>query len=210
MLARRLLMTGQPITPVGSVTGTSGTALSLTSLGLQAGDVVVALGIVSRSDATTRPDPAGTGWTALISNRYNDANLYVIYKAMTTTPDTTVTLKTHATAGAMMALAFRGARSATPVLTSDLAASTYTPPALTVTGGTALSLCLLALVGSTVTLPTAAPSGWSAVPGVLNTSGVDTGAAAGYRYPQSGVVAPGAFTGASATAYVAVHLLLAD
>jgi hypothetical protein len=123
---------GKRIFLSGYATATSGTALSLSGLGLQEGDFVFAW---SNSDSSWVGSVPGTpsGWTSAISGLINTGNrVLAVYKRMGSSPDASVTLKVSSADGVMMAVAFRGVREESPIIDLATAANTVNLPSLSV------------------------------------------------------------------------------
>jgi len=207
-IARMLQMARQcQISLVNYATGTSGTSLSLTGLGLQAGDFVFAWSVVNYiydSDGTgSRPASPSAGWTEAIDAMYNNTlNIYGVHKIMSEVPDDSVTLKVHTSLGVMMAVVFRGIQSSSPVLASGNVINSLDPPSVSAgSASCAVSLALAMLNGGIqgywpdVEPPTTAPSGWTMIGSIDNQYALSSATAAAYKTKVTGTVDPGAFSG---------------
>ncbi len=200
-----------PIRPelafLGSVTGTSGTTLSLTSLALQPGDLVVGWSAIDAVDKSSRPTPSN-GWTSFISAVYDTyTNSYAIYKIMTSTLDTIITLKIDSTDGVMMACAFRGLDPIHPVVDSSIIDASLNPGSLTTTAN-GFSLCF-PLIADASTMSSTMPTVWTIAGGPIgSTSGYDAVTTGAYRQITSGTYNPTAFTCTDSSKYIAAaHII---
>ena len=208
-IARMLLaaVTASQMELVGYVTGAIGTSLLLIGLDLQQGDLVYAWSVVDNTNSSARPS-ASSGWTLDMGGVYDSAcNTYGVFKVMGATPDTQVTLKSQSTYGVMMAVAFRGARSSSPIIDTSRADHGVNPPSLSAGTATALSLCIQVGCGGSASLTP--PDGWVWIGSRSNTQGVDSYTGASYSFPVTGTVNPPAFEGSySLTDGSAIHTLI--
>lgn len=189
---------GKRIILLGYATATSGTALSLSGLGLQAGDFVFAW---SNSHAGWYGMVPGTpsGWTSAISGVINYTHrVLAVYRRMGSSPDASVTLKdsSYSAEGVMMAVAFRGVRAESPIIALATGANTVDLPSLSAGGNPyAVSLAVgLGNVSVTGNFTFAGPpSGWTYINQVYNATNDYSQTAAAYRFPVTGTVDPPAF-----------------
>lgn len=206
----RMLLTAYQVVPLrflGSVSGASGTALTLTSLGLQAGDLLIGTAAVHNNDGGDALLPSG--WTGVRGPAlYDDAIRFGLsYLVVGASPPASVTLKSDAADGVMMAMAFRGTALVAPVMASGFTEATMNAPALTATDR-ALSLVVCACTGGTMSsAPTTPPTGWTWIGGVLNTTGINVALGACYQFDVVDTIDPGAMTGNSTISEVATHTL---
>ncbi|MCU0842706.1 MAG: hypothetical protein MUC79_13445 [Thiobacillaceae bacterium] len=189
----------------------SGSSLSLTTLNLLPGDLIVAWSIIDGRNYVTPTTPSG--WTAAVKATIDtNATTLVVYRIAGETPPTSVTLKSLDMVGCMMAAAWRGISGSSPLLTSAYSANSHDPPSLTA-AEPALSVGIVVQSGSNVlSAPTSPPSQWTWIDNVRNASPPYPAAtAAAYRHVSApGAVDPGAFTGGSINGDVAdaaIHLL---
>lgn len=216
-LARQLLMATRrcsPITLVGSVSAKclGVTYLSLAGLGLQEGDFVFAWYLADAFDQGGRISTP-TGWTNAISQTIaTNNNTFAIYKRMTSTPDTAVSLSPSGSYGVMMAVAFRGVRSASPIIDLGVQGDTLDPPSLSAGNNPCAVSLAVALGNQSGSLAdiTGPPEGWTWLREQISTSGQDHFTAAAYKLSVNGTVDPAAFpavdpgVGSNATFHVLI------
>lgn len=186
---------------VGSVTGD--VTLSLTGLPLQEDDFVLLLtgwGQNVTGDPTV--GPTTSGYTSLVSVRdtTNDFSVYLGYKFMGSTPDSSVTVAAsgyNSLATNTIAYVWRGINRSTPIAatttTFTAASGAPNPPSISFLGSCTVVVATLALDGPI----TAAPSGMSKLVTRFTTPGSARSAVAVAAIRTTSPYDPGSFTSSS-------------
>jgi hypothetical protein len=170
---------------------TQNSSLSLSSLGLQSGDIVIVVsGIDNENGSVSIP----SGWTRIqaMSEEFLDGEFF--YKIMGATPDTSVSAANNET-GVTIAAAFRNISGG---LESAADLGSVDPPSLTIdaAGNLVVIVGLANDYENDFSAPTSAPSSFEFVAGISSGSGAGTvHAAMGYKVALApGTENPGAWS----------------
>ncbi|MGL4310388.1 MAG: hypothetical protein ACRCSU_07855 [Paracoccaceae bacterium] len=189
-------------------TSTAGTTTqSLAALGLQQNDVVLVFQQINSPSAVTC-GVSDAGWTTIASINSPDSidtNVAILWKAMGSTPDTSVTFNSNGSsqrANQMEVRAYRGVNTTTPILngptnTAPVNGNVANPSSLTTTQNGALIVVFgggSILSGETVAYASSDLTDFFAqrLSGVTNSGSFGIGHKA---MPTAGVFDPAAFTG---------------